>query len=319
MKYKVLIPEPIAEAGKQYLIDKGYEVKIGSGNTRDILMEEVKDCHAILARTAIFSKEILAAATELKVIGRHGVGVDNIDVEAATRLGIQVTNAAESNGNSVAEHTLGFIIAIARNFVRHDRELRGGNFAIRNQVVGTDLEGKVLGIIGTGRIGQMIAKKAVNGLDMKAIGFDPYADKSSITGIEMLDTMEEVLRKSDFVSLHLPATNETINLIGVKELGMMKPSAYLINAARGGVVNEDDLVSALSERKIAGAALDVFESEPPDYSHPIFKSDNVIVTPHSAALTWECMDRMATHAAQGIHEVLSGKAPTWPVNKPEPK
>ena len=315
MKYNILISEPIADAGKQYLLDKGYEVKTGRGITKEILIEEVKDYHAILARTAIFPAEVLEAGAELKVIARHGVGVDNIDIEAATRLGIQVTNAPESNGNSVAEHTLGLIIAVARNFLPHDQELRGGNFGIRNTQVGCDLDGKVLGIIGTGRIGRMVAKKAVNGLGMKAIGFDPYADTSTITGIEMHDTIEKVLKMSDFVSLHLPATEETIGLIGAKELGLMRPTAYLINCARGGIINENDLAVVLAEKKIAGAALDVLAAEPPDYSNPLFKANNIIVTPHSAALTWECMDRMALHAAQRIYEVLSGKTPTWPVNK----
>lgn len=315
MKYKVLIPEPVADAGKQYLLDNGYEVKPGNGITVEILKEDVKECHGILARTAGFPAEVLEAASDVKVIGRHGVGVDNIDIEAASRLGIQVTNAPESNGNSVAEHTLGLIIAIARNFVRHDRELRAGNFAIRNQLLGSDLEGKVLGIIGTGRIGRLVAKKAVGGLDMKAIGFDPYADAAAISGIEMFETLEEVLKCADFVTLHLPATDETISLIGGRELEMMKPTAYLINAARGGIVNESDLAAALAEKKIAGAAFDVFAAEPPDPSNPLFKADNIIVTPHSASLTWECMDRMALHAARGIHEVLSGKPPTWPVNK----
>ncbi len=315
MKYKVLIPEPVADAGKQYLIDKGYEVKPGSGITVEILKEEVKDCHAILVRTARISAGVLEAGKNLKVVSKHGVGVDNCDVEAATRLGIQITNAPVSNGNSVAEHTIGLIIAIARNFIVHDRELRKGNFGIRNQLVGSDLEGKVLGIIGTGRIGQLVAKKAVNGLDMKAIGFDPYADASAIPGIEMFGSIEEVLKRADFISLHLPATDETIGLIGAKELEMMKPTAYLINAARGGIVNEGDLAVALAEKKIAGAALDVFAAEPPDPSNPLFKADNIIVTPHNAPVTHECMDRMALHAAQGIHEVLSGKAPAWPVNK----
>ncbi len=315
MTYKVLIPEPIADVGNRYLLDKGYEVKPGSGITAEILMKEVKECHAILVRTARIPADVLKAGTNLKVISRHGVGVDNVDIAAATKLGIQVTNAPESNSNSVAEHTIGLIIAIARNFIVHDRELRKGNFGIRNKLIGSDLEGKVLGIIGTGRIGRLVAKKAVNGLNMKAIGFDPYADAAAISGIEMFSSIEEVLKRADFLSLHLPATDETIGLIGAKELKMMKPTAYVINAARGGIVNEGDLTVALAEKKIAGAALDVFAEEPPDPSNPLFKADNVIVTPHNAPVTHECMERMALHAAQGIHEVLSGKPPTWPVNR----
>ncbi|MBN1687405.1 MAG: hydroxyacid dehydrogenase [Spirochaetales bacterium] len=315
MKYRVLIPEPIAEAGQRYLEDKGYEIKQSPGITREILKREVQGCHAILARTAALPAEVLEAGKDLKVIARHGVGVDNIDIDAATRLGIQVTNAPESNANSVAEHTIGLIIAIVRNFLRSDRELRDGNFAFRNQYEAFDLEGKVLGIIGVGRIGRLVARKAVAGLGMKAIGFDRYANPAQISGVEMLDSIEGVLRAADVLTLHLPATGETLGLIGKKELEMMKPTAYLINAARGGIVNENDLADALAQGTIAGAALDVFEKEPPDAADRLFRAENLIVSPHSAALTRESKERMALHAAQGIYEVLSGKPPTWPVNR----
>ncbi len=312
---KVLIPEHVSQAGQEYLRDKGYEVKLGSGTTAEILKEEVRDCQGILARTAMFTAEVMEAGPELRVIARHGVGVDNIDIDAATRLGIQVTNAPESNSGSVAEHTIGLIIAVAKHMLRHDRELRAANFAIRNQLPGIDLENKVLGIIGTGRIGRLVAKKAAGGLDMKVIGFDPYVGAPRVDGIEMVSSLEELLKISDVVTLHLPATKETIGLIGPEELELMQPHAILINAARGGIVDEKALAEALSGKTITAAGLDVFADEPPDPSNPLFTMDNVIVTPHSAALTHECMDRMSLHAAQGIHEVLSGKAPTWPVNK----
>ena len=315
MKHRVLIPEPVAQVGEQYLREKGYEIKQGAGITTEILKEEVIGCHAILARTARFPKEVLEAGKDLKVIARHGVGVDNIDVDAATRLGIQVTNAPESNTNSVAEHTIGLIIAIAKNLVQSDRELRGGNFGFRNQFEGIELEGKVLGIIGVGRIGRLVAAKAVAGLGMKAIGFDPYVNAGQISGIEMLEAIEDVLKAADIVTLHAPATDETVGLIEKRELEMMKPTSYLINAARGGLVNESDLARALAGGVIAGAALDVFAEEPPDALDSLFQAQNVIVSPHSAALTREAKERMALHAAQGIHEVLSGKQPTWPVNR----
>jgi len=314
--YKVLIPQPVSKAGEQYLLDRGYEVKMGCGITVEILKEEVRDCHALLVRTASYPEEVLEAGTYLRVVGRHGVGVDNIDVDAATRLGIQVTNAPTSNTNSVAEHTIGLIIAVARNFLRSDQELRNGNFAIRNSLVGTDLEGKVLGLIGVGRIGRLVARKAIAGLDMKAIGFDPYIGAESVSGISMVDSIGELLRESDFVSLHLPANRETMGLIDMKKLEMMKTTAYLINAARGGIVVEDDLAAALTAGKLAGAALDVFAEEPPSPSNPLLELDNALLSPHNASLTRECMDRMALHAAQGIDEVLTGKPPTWPVNDP---
>ncbi len=157
----------------------------------------------------------------------------NIDVKAATRLGIQVTNAPESNTNSVAERTIGLIIAIVKNFLRCDSELREGNFSFRNQLDSFDLDGKVLGIIGVGRIGRLVARKASAGLGMRAVGYDPYLNAAKIPGIEMLGTIEELLKAADVVTLHVPATGETLGMIGKEELEMMKPTSYLINAARG--------------------------------------------------------------------------------------
>jgi D-3-phosphoglycerate dehydrogenase len=316
MAYKVLIPQDIAEAGKKYLREKGYEIKLGSGISVETLQQEVRDCHAILARTAKYPAAVLQAGKQLKVIGRHGVGVDNIDVAAATDLGIYVTNGPESNAVSVAEHTIGLIIAVARNIVLFDAAVRKGNFECRNRKLGTDIAAKVLGLIGVGRIGRLVAGKAIRGLDMRVIGYDPYIDRGLAPEIQFVDSIDEVLQSADFVSLHLPANDKTIGMIDRTKLILMKPSAYLINVARGGIVREADLAEVLSQNKIAGAALDVFAEEPPEPSNPLFTLPNVILTPHNAALTRECMDRMALHAAQGIHEVLSGKAPTWPVNRP---
>ena len=319
MPYKVLIPQDISQAGKQFLKEEGYEIKMGSGTSVETLREEVRDCHAILARTASFPREVLEAGKVLKVIGRHGVGTDNIDVKAATELGIYVTNAPESNATSVAEHTIGLIIAAARNLVRCDTAMRKGNFEIRNQIPGTDIGGKILGLIGLGRIGRLVARKAAVGLDMKVVGYDPYIDSGVAPEVKSTASIDELLQQADFVSLHLPADETTIGLIDKNRLMMMKPSAYLINVARGGIVKEADLAEILSQGRIAGAALDVFAAEPPDPANPLLKLDNVTVTPHNAALTRECMDRMAVHAARGIHEVLSGIPPTWPVNSPETK
>jgi len=319
MAYKILIPQDVSEAGKRYLRDRGYEIKMGSGISVQTLQDEVGDCHGILARAARYPAEVLRAGTRLKVIGRHGVGVDNIDVEAATELGIYVTNAPESNAGSVAEHTIGLIIAAARHFVQCDAALRYGNFEIRNQLFGNDIEGKVLGLIGVGRVGRLVARKAARGLSMKVIGYDPFIDPALVPEVEFTESIENVLKNADFVSLHLPVNDTTMGLIDKIRLLKMKPSAYLINVARGGIVRENDLVEILSEKRIAGAALDVFTEEPPSPSNPLLKLDNVTVTPHNAALTRECMDRMAVHAAQGIDEVLAGRTPTWPVNKPKVK
>lgn len=318
MGFKVLIPQDISQVGKKYLLERGYEIKMGSGITVEAIAKDVEDCDAILARTAPFTAEVLRSGKKLKVIGRHGVGVDNIDIKVATELGIWVTNAPESNANSVAEHTLGLIIACARNLVRCDKEFRNGNFEIRNKLNGSDLEGKTLGLLGVGRIGTMVAKKAVFGLDMNVIGYDPFLTQDKvIPEIDLSTNWEYVLKNSDFISVHMPANAKTKGIIGRKEFEMMKPSAYFINCARGEVVNEADLIWALQANEIAGAGLDVFEQEPPSKDNKLFEIDNVILSPHNAALTKEAAMRMALHAAMGIDEVLTGNKPKWPVNSPK--
>jgi len=317
MGFKVLLPQDIAAEGKQYLLDRGYEIKMGSGISVDILKKEVENCDAILIRTAPVPAEVIRAGKKLKVIARHGVGVDNIDVDAATKLGIYVTNSPLSNANSVAEHVIGLIIALARNMLRCDRELRNGNFQIRNQIEGLDLEGKTLALLGIGRVGSRVARKAALGLEMRVIGYDPYITQSSvIPEVELVSDREYVFTSADFISLHLPSNKQTKGTVGKKEFELMKRTAYLINTARGDIINEAELIEALTEKIIAGAALDVFEQEPPAKDNPLFGFDNVILTPHNAALTKEAKVRMALHAAMGIDEVLSGKKPRWAVNEP---
>ncbi len=316
--HKILIAQDISEKGKQYLQERGYEIKMGSGISVEVLAREVVDCSAIVARTAEYPREVLQAGKDLKVVGRHGVGVDNIDVEAATELGIYVTNAPESNAETVAEHTIALMLALAKNIVRSDQALRSGNFAIRNQICGVDVAGKTLGIVGLGRIGASVAKKAACGFEMKVIGYDPYLTPDNYPEhAEVLSEWDRIFRESDFVTLHLPSNEATQGIVGRKELYLMQPTACLINAARGEIVNEQALLAALREHRIAGAGLDVYAQEPPVAEDPLFALDNVVVTPHSAALTAECLDRMAVHAAMGIDEVLSGQQPSWPVNEPK--
>ncbi len=320
MAFKVLIPQDITAAGKDYLLEKGYEIKMGTGITPEAIAKDVEDCDAILARTAPFTTEVIKAGKKLKVIGRHGIGVDNIDVETCTEQGIYVTYAPQSNANSVAEHVIGFMLALARNLVKIDKEFRAGDFEIRNRLKGMDLEGKVLGLVGLGRIGTLVAKKAALGLGMKVIGYDAFLTADKVAPeIEFVDNIDTIFKNSDFVSLHMPATKETKGSVGKEQFEMMKSTACFINCARGEVVNEAELIEALQNKVIASAALDVFEQEPPATDNPLFALDNVIVTPHNAALTQESMDRMGLHAAIGIDEALSGKKPTWAVNSPKLK
>ena len=317
MAYKVLFPQDVAQQGKDYLRERGYEIKTGSGATPEAIATDVVDCDAILARTALFSAKILEAGPKLKVISRHGVGYDNIDVAKATELGIWVTFAPESNANTVAEHTIGCVLTLARNFIHLDRETRAGNWGIRDRLLGTDLSGKVLGILGLGKIGRRVAQKASAGLDMKVLGYDPFLKPAQIAEFATsAASIDEVFGAADFVTVHIPGGASNKGTVGEKQFALMKKTAFFINASRGDVVDEPSLIEALRNGTLAGAAIDVYEKEPLPKDNPLMGMSNVLLTPHNASQTRECMIRMALHAAQGIDEVLSGKRPTWPVNDP---
>ena len=316
MGYKVVIPQDITDAGKEYLVENGYDLVIGNGKIdAESLKKIISDADALLVRSACCDKEIIDAAKKLKVIGNHGVGVDNIDVDYCTKKGIWVTNAPLSNTISVAEHTMGLLFALAHNFVFMDSETRKGNWEIRNSLKGDDLAGKTLGLVGLGRIGSLVAKKAALGADMKVIGYDPFISADAFPEDVMpVKTVEEVFEQADYVSVHVPSLPETRGMININLFSRMKKSAAFINCSRGDVVNEEDLFKALSEGMIRTAGIDVFANEPAAKENPLFALDNIIVTPHSAALTQESMDRMGLHAAMGIHDVLSGNKPQWAVN-----
>lgn len=317
MSYKVLIPQDISQAGKDYLTQRGFRVTVLNDSSEKAICEAVEDCDAILARTALYTRAIFQAGKKLKVVARYGAGTDNIDLEAATKFGIQVCNAPVANSNSVAEHTVALILACANNLMVQDREARKGNYESRNQLKSREISGKTLGLIGCGHIGQRVAEKAAKGFQMKVIGFDSYLPKDKVPAglIEMKDSMDEILAQSDFISLHVPLTKETKNMFDMAAILKMKKDAILINCARGGIIDENDLYDALKRRVIAGAGLDVFAREPVEASNPLFSLDNIIVSPHNAALSYEAMDQMGIDAAKGIEEVLNGRSPTWPVNK----
>jgi D-3-phosphoglycerate dehydrogenase / 2-oxoglutarate reductase len=317
MAYKVLIPQDVAQPGKDYLRERGYEIKMGSGVTAEAIAADVVDCDAILARTAPFPAKVFEAGKQLKVLSRHGVGYDNIDVAKATERGVWVTFAPESNANTVAEHAIGCVFTLARNFLQLDRETRAGNWGVRDKLLGFDLAGKVLGIIGLGKIGRRVAQKASRGLDMQVVGYDPFLKPEQMAEFATpAASMEEVFSAADFVSVHIPGGASTRGIVNRKLFALMKKTAFFINASRGDVVAEADLIEALRHGSIAGAAIDVFDKEPPAKDNPLMGMGNVLLTPHNASQTRECMIRMALHAAQGINEVLSGKRPTWPVNDP---
>ncbi|WP_368383996.1 hydroxyacid dehydrogenase [[Clostridium] symbiosum] len=313
MGKKILLPQDIAKAGKNWLLERGYELKPGSGITSEIMAREVKGCSAVIARLGEFNEEVLESEPGLKVIARHGAGYDNIDIEAAKRLGISVTYDPVSNIGSVAEHVIALILGCSKKLIYMDRETRTGNYKRRNEVLTIETSGKILGIAGYGRIGRLVAEKARYGLGMKILVYDPIASvlPEGDASTERADSLEMLLERSDFVSIHMPLNSETTKIMGKKQFKAMKKTAYFINAARGGLADEKALIEALENGWIAGAALDVFEKEPPDFYNPLMQMEQVILSPHNAALTVDAMDKMALTAAKSVDDVLSGRRPEY--------
>lgn len=312
---KVLIPQDVAQEGKNYLIERGYEIKMGSGKEENDLIRDIDGCDAILLRTAPCTRKVLEAGKSLKIVARHGAGFDNVDLNAANELGIWVTNTPDATTNSVAEFTTGAIIAVAKRTFSMNRALNEGNFFYKYNHKGIDLAGKTLAIIGLGRIGNAVAKKAHFGLDMKIIAYTPSA--KNIPDYVKLVEWDSAFKDADIVSLHMPMTEENRGSIGLKEFELMKNTAYIVNCARGGLIDEKALALAVKSGKIAGAFLDVFGQEPPAKDNPLLSLENVSATPHMASNTQECMALMSFQAASQIHKVLSGEKPDWPVNQPQ--
>ncbi len=312
---KVMIIQKIHENGVKLLLEAGYEVVFASSTEPEIVAKEITDVDGLIVRTSLVNAKVIESAPKLKVIARHGVGVDNIDIETASKRGIWVVNTPNANALSVAEATIMFMLALAKRFPEVDRATRQGNFRVRDEFSAIDVEGKTLGIIGLGRIGTLVAKKCQAAFSMRVIAFDPYVDarKAQEIGVRLVG-LEELLSEADFISIHAPLTEETENLIGEEQLKMMKKTAYVINMARGQVWDEEAVLKAINEGWIKGAATDVFTEEPPKPDHPFLKCEKILLTPHMAALTQECVIRMAEGAAQGVIEVLSGKQPSFPVN-----
>lgn len=312
---KVMIVQPIHESGIEMLQQAGFQVVHASSTDPEVLKKEIVDIDGVIVRTSPFTAEIIQSAQKLKVIARHGVGLDNVDLEEASKKGIWVVNTPNANAVSVAEATIAFILALAKKLKQMDSATRNNNFKIRDSFSTVDLDSKTLGIIGLGRIGTLVARKCQMAFSMKVMAFDPYVDKEKAReiGVELV-SLQTLLKESDFITIHAPLTDETRNLINESQLKLMKPTAFIINMARGPLWDENAILKALTEGWIAGAATDVFVQEPPQEDHPFFSCDKILLTPHNSALTKECVVRMARDAAQGVIEVLSGKVPTFAVN-----
>ena len=315
MTHRILIADPIDPSGLEILEASGAEVRKVSAEERPRLAEVLPGYDALVVRSATrVTAELLAAADGLKVVGRAGIGVDNVDVAAATERGILVVNAPTANVVSATEHTFAMLLALARKVPRAHASLSGGAWD-RKSWVGLELQGKTLGVVGFGRIGQRVAARA-RAFEMAVLAFDPFLDPAVARKLDVeLLPLAEVLSRSDVVTLHTPLTDQTRDLIGAGELATMKPGALLVNCGRGGVVDEAALLAALDEGRLAGAALDVFAEEPPS-DFTLMRHPKVVVTPHIGAQTREAQERIATETARMVLAALDGSLAVTAVNLP---
>ena len=311
---KILVAEPLAKQGVD-ILRAHHEVDEKIGLTPEELAAIVGEYDALLVRSQVkVTAEILAHATRLVVIGRAGVGVDNVDLEAATRAGIVVVNAPTGNTVSAAEQTIALMLALARKTAAADASLRRGEWK-RSSFTGVELRGRTLGIIGLGKIGQAVADRA-RGLEMNVIGYDPFvtADQAALHGIALVE-IDQIIEKADVITVHVPLNKATRGIINADNIGKLKPGVMLVNVARGGVYDEAAVAQALADGKIAGAAFDVYEKEPPVDS-PLLTAPNTVLTPHLGALTAEAQLRVAEEACEQVIDVLAGRSARYAVNAP---
>ncbi len=310
---RVLVTEAIADGGLQRLRDAGHDVDIQLDFTPESLLDLVKGAHALIIRSATqVTDEVLAAGTDLIVVGRAGIGLDNVDTKAATERGVMVVNAPQSNTLSAAEHTMALMLSQARNVPQAHNALKAGRWE-RSKWNGVELSDKTLGIIGLGRIGRLVAQRSL-AFGMKLLAYDPFVSADAARKISVdLVSLEELMERSDFVTLHLARTPETIGLIDAAMLARAKPSLRIINVARGGIIVESALADAVRSGQIAGAAIDVFDKEPCTES-PLFEIDEIVVTPHLGASTVEAQDKAGDTIADMVELALAGDFVPFAVN-----
>ncbi len=316
---RVLLPQPIETEGVDLLRQAGLEVLLSPDPNPDVVRPLMAGAHGIILRTGIkITEQLLSSADELCIISRTGAGLDNVDVEAATKKGVIITSNVGVNTSSVVEHVLSFMLALSKQLFVMDRAVRDDNFAIRFNNLPRDLRGKTLGLVGFGRIGSEVGRVCHQMLKMKVLAFDPFlpdpAKEDYKDWVSFVD-IKALFSESDVISVHVPLTADTHHLVGEREFSWIKPGAFLINTSRGGVIDEPAMIEALKEKKIAGAGLDVFSNEPIPMDNPLLKLENVILTPHAAALTRECVIRMATEAAQCVVDLFNGLEPPNVANR----
>ena len=309
-KKKILIIQPIHEAGIKLLMDNSnYEYEIIENLEAQDIKSKISNCDAISIRTAKLSGELINCSKNLKIISRHGVGYDNIDLTASKEKNITLAITATANAIAVAEHVLFMLLNIAKRKSMYDDSVKSGNFSNRNKLPKTiEIWNKNILIAGFGRIGQCLIKRCL-GFEMNVFVYDPFVSKEVVENLggKKVENLEDSIKNMDAVSLHVPLNDKTKNLINYNLLKIMKKNCIIINAARGGVINETDLDRALNENLIFGAGLDVFEKEPPDQNNPLLKNERVFLSPHTAAFTEECMVRMGKETIQNIIDFFEKK------------
>lgn len=318
LKTKVLLTHPIHPEAMKILEDSVEDIIVAPDAERETILGLIDDkVEAIIVRYYVsIDRELLEKGKRLKVISRHAVGTELIDLTAATKLGIQVVNTPGATSSSVAEHALAFILTLAKKLPFADSQLRKGNYGVKDKYKPDDIEGKTLGLIGFGRIGREVAKRC-GAFGMRTIAFDQYVGDEVFRSmnVQRSRSVEEVLENADFVSLHVPLTPETRNMIGKEQLKHMKKGACLLNCSRGGIVDETALTEALANDMISGAALDVFQQEPPVMTDPLFSQESFIGSPHMAGFTKDGVRKMSLEAVAQMLKVLRGEIPDSLVNK----
>ena len=308
--YHIFYIQPLHPEGMNYLRQKeGYYIQVATDTSRETLLREAKDADVIVTRLTKVDAELMTQAKHLKAVCKHGVGVDNIDTAYCREHGIAVLTTGDANSSTVAEQTMIVIGALLRKTLWLDRQMRSGDWGARDRANGQDLMGKTLGLIGYGRIGKCLARMAAKGFLMQVRIYDPYLKREDAAeeGYIYEERLDHLLKSADVVSLHVPLTEQTRGMIGKKEMEAMKDGAYLINYSRGGIIDEKALYESLASGHLAGAALDVYEQEPPPTDLPLFSLENVIVTPHCGTFTEDSRRRMSMRLAQEIERVLESK------------
>jgi D-3-phosphoglycerate dehydrogenase len=302
---KVLYIQPIHESGMNKLSLK-YDVIVAPDDSRATLEKYISDADAVVTRLTTVDAQLMGKAPGLKAVCKHGVGVDNIDVDYAKKHGIAVLTTGDANSSTVAEHAMFAIGAMYKKIIYFDNEMRKNNWKVRDIGNASDVRGKTLGIIGFGRIGMCLAKMAKHGFDMNVFIFDPFVAPNKVEemGCSYFENLDEMIPLIDIVSPHVPLSESTHNMLDMRRLSMMKKGSYVVNFSRGGIVNEQALNALLENGHIAGAVLDVFESEPPDINSPLLKHANVILSPHCATFTEDSRIRMSMRLSEEIEKIL---------------